>query len=55
MVGADPADAPPPWLANTESRRTAPSCPCGQVAGSFDSLIERRSSKVSSQVRQRNS
>lgn len=44
-----------PVLANTDSRRTAPGWPCGHVAGSLASLIGRRTSKVSSQVRQRNS
>jgi hypothetical protein len=42
-----------PTLANTESSRTALSCPEGHDVGAFDSAIERRNSKVSSQVRQR--
>ena len=44
-----------PTLAKTESKRTALSCPDGHDAGRWDSAIERRTSKVSSQVLQRNS
>jgi hypothetical protein len=44
-----------PTLAKTESNRTALSCPDGHDAGRCDSAIERRTSKVSSQVLQRNS
>ena len=54
-AAAGDGEAAAPTLANTDSRRTAPSWPCGHVAGSLDSLIGRRTSKVSSQVRQRNS
>lgn len=53
--GADRVGAGAPVLANTDSRRTAPGCPSGHAAGSFAALIGRRSSKVSSHVRQRNS
>lgn len=51
-VGA-PAEAPTD--ANTDKRRTAPSCPAGHVAGSLAADMVRRSSKVASQVLQRNS
>lgn len=44
-----------PVRAKTESRRAVSSCPSGQVAGSPDRLIGRRTSKVSSHVRHRNS
>ena len=55
--GAGAADGPAdaPTEANTDNRRTAPSCPTGQVAGSLAADMERRSSKVASQVLQRNS
>jgi len=51
------AELPPeaPTEANTDNRRTAPSCPSGQVAGSDASDMGRRTSKVLSQVRHRNS
>ena len=38
---------------NTESTRSAPSWPSGQVAGSSDRLIDRRSSNLASQRRQK--
>jgi hypothetical protein len=51
---ADSADAaPPPTDANTDNRRTASGCPEGQEADADASLIGRRTSNVSSQVRQR--
>ncbi len=53
-TGDGPDDAPP-VRAKTESRRAVSACPSGQVAGSPDSLIGRRTSNVSSQVRHRNS
>ena len=52
-VGADPPQVAPPTLANTDNMRLAPTCPLGQAAASFDSLIGRRSSNVESQVVQR--
>jgi len=53
-IGADDDDdAPPVTAANTDSRRTAPAWPSGQVATDDDSLIGRRSSKWDSQVGQR--
>ena len=54
-TGADDPPAEAPTLANTDSSRTALSWPAGHDAGSLDSAIERRTSKVSSQDLQRNS
>ena len=54
MGAADDGALPArPVDAKTASRRTAPSWPDGQVAGASASAIDRRSSKRSSQVRQR--
>jgi hypothetical protein len=50
---APAADAP--TLENTDSSRTAPAWPDGHSAPRLDSAIERRTSKVSSQVLQLNS
>jgi hypothetical protein len=54
-LGAGEAPAPDddPTFANTESRRTESTWPDGQAAGALDSLMGRRSSNASSQVRQR--
>lgn len=54
-AGVDGASLPPPTDANTDRSRTAFGCPSGQVAGSLAADIDRRSSKVASQVLQRNS
>jgi hypothetical protein len=51
LAAEDEPDAP--TLANTDRSRTALSWPTGHDAGALDSAIDRRSSKVSSQVRQR--
>ena len=52
--GADGAAAPlAPTLANADSNRIESTWPCGHSAGALASLIGRRRSKVSSQVRQR--
>ena len=53
--GAALALDPPPTEANTESKRTEFSWPCAHFAGSLACDIARRSSKVSSHVRHRNS
>ncbi|ALO08055.1 hypothetical protein AQF52_2460 [Streptomyces venezuelae] len=44
-----------PPTATAESSFTVSSCPAGQEAGAEDSAMGRLSSKVSPQVRQRNS
>src|SRR5690554_5223671 len=49
-----PAEARPP-SATVESSFTVSSCPCGQSAGSPAARMGRSTSKVSPQVRQRNS
>ena len=51
--GAAPADDPLDTEANTDSNRTPPGWPSGQVAVDDDSLIGRRSSKWVSHVGQR--
>lgn len=44
-----------PPTATAESSLTVSACPAGQSAGAEDSAMGRLTSKVSSQVRQRNS
>ena len=50
--GAGAGDAPP-TEANIDSRRREPTWPCGHSMGSEASAMERRASKVSSQMGQR--
>ena len=51
--GAAPTDDPLDTEAKTDSNRTPPGCPSGQVAFDDDSLIGRRTSKWVSHVGQR--
>jgi hypothetical protein len=53
VAADDELTAAPPVLANTESSRIESTCPAEHSAGALDSLIGRRRSNVSSQVRQR--
>ena len=48
-IGALKPSAPLLTDENTESTRSAPSWPSGQVAGSSERLIERKSSNLASQ------